>query len=67
MLDPGLAVRAAANYRLLKARGIAVRKRPDLVIGTFCIERGHALLHDDRDFLPIAAHLGLHVVAVDAD
>jgi predicted nucleic acid-binding protein len=39
-----------------------VRKTADLVIGTFCIERGHALLHDDRDFLPMTVHLGLRTV-----
>jgi predicted nucleic acid-binding protein len=31
----------------------------DLIIGTFCIERGHALLHDDRDFEPMVRFLGL--------
>jgi len=25
----------------------------DIIIGTFCIERGHALLHSDRDFEPM--------------
>ena len=62
MLDPELAVRAARNFRALRARGITVRKTIDVIIGTFCIERGHQLLHDDRDFLPMAAHLGLHVL-----
>ena len=31
-------------------------------IATFCIERGHLLLHSDRDFDPIAEHLGLEIV-----
>ena len=65
MLDPGLASRAAANYRLLRSRGVTVRKTTGLVIGTFCIERGHALLHSDRDFVPMQAHLGLRTSAVD--
>ena len=64
MLDPDLASRAAANYRRLRGRGVTVRKTADLVIGTFCIERGHALLHSDRDFLPMQVHLGLRVVDV---
>jgi len=34
----------------------------DIIIGTFCIARGHSLLHDDRDFVPMAKHLGLKVV-----
>jgi len=61
LLDADLAVRAARNYRTLRALGFAVRKTVDVVIGTFCIERGHALLHDDRDFAPMEAHLGLIV------
>jgi predicted nucleic acid-binding protein len=61
MLDGALAVRAAANYRLLRSRGITVRKTVDLIIGTFCIERDHRLLHDDRDFDPMVAHLGLRL------
>ena len=61
MLDVGLAVRAAEYYRRLRGRGITVRKTMDMIIGTFCIEGGHALLHDDRDFGPMVEHLGLRV------
>jgi len=59
LLDPELAVKAAANYRLLRRRGVTIRKTVDLVIGTFCIERGHSLLHNDRDFAPMERFLGL--------
>jgi hypothetical protein len=59
MLDPELAVIAAAHYRRLRALGITVRKTIDLIIGTFCIARGHALLTADHDFAPMARHLGL--------
>jgi len=62
LLDPELAVKAAANYRALRARGITIRRTVDLIIGTFCIERGHALLHDDRDFEPMVRYLGLQVL-----
>jgi predicted nucleic acid-binding protein len=62
MLDDGLAVRAARHYRMLRARGITVRKTIDLVIATYCIEGGLPLLHDDRDFDPMEQHLGLAVV-----
>ena len=60
--NPELAVKAAANYRLLRRRGITIRKTIDVVIGTFCIERGHALLHADRDFEPMERYLGLQAV-----
>ena len=59
LVDPELAIVAAANFRLLRARGITVRTTIDLIIGTFCIERGHALLHNDRDFEPMERFLGL--------
>jgi predicted nucleic acid-binding protein len=62
MLDPDIAVKAAANYRRLRSLGITIRKTPDLIIGTYCIEHGHALLHDDHDFEPMRVHLGLQVV-----
>lgn len=61
MLDGSLAVQAARNYRELRARGITVRKTVDMIIGTFCIAGNHVLLHDDRDFGPMADHLGLLV------
>ena len=52
-------LRAATNHRRLRALGVTIRKTVDLVIGTFCIERGHTLLHADRDFEPMQRHLGL--------
>ena len=54
-----IAAKAAANYRTLRRRGITIRKPMDMIIATFCIERGHTLLQHDRDFLPMAEHLGL--------
>jgi len=61
-----LAVAAAANYRLLRARGRTVRKTIDTVIATFCIRGGHALLHNDKDFDAFEEHLRLQVVRPDA-
>jgi predicted nucleic acid-binding protein len=55
-------VRAARNHRTLRARGITVRKTVEVVIGTFCIERGVPLLHNDADFRPMEQHLGLAAV-----
>jgi predicted nucleic acid-binding protein len=62
MLDDSLAVRAARNYRTLRARGITIRKTIDLVIGTYCIEHGLPLLHNDRDFDHMEQHLSLTVI-----
>lgn len=62
LLDVDLAVKTAANYRALRAKGITIRKTVDVIIGTFCIERGHLLLHDDRDFEPMVSFLGLRVI-----
>ena len=62
LLNAGLAVQAARNYRRLRELGITVRKTADIIIGTFCIEHRHALLHDDRDFEPMREHLGLDCV-----
>jgi len=62
MLDAELAVSAARHYRTLRDKGVTIRKTADLIIGTFCVARGHVLLHDDRDFDAMAAHLGLRVI-----
>jgi len=62
MLGEALAVRAAAHYRALRRAGVTPRKTIDLVIATFCLARNYALLHADRDFGPMQAHLGLRVV-----
>ena len=61
LLDADLAPRAARNYRRLRDMGITIRKTNDIIIGTFCIERGCLLLHDDRDFVAMEEHLGLVV------
>lgn len=60
--DVRLAVAAAANYRALRIRGVTVRKTIDCLIATFCIRRGHSLVHNDRDFDPFEKFLGLQVI-----
>lgn len=62
MLTEAIAVQAARNYRTMRASGVTVRKTIDVIIGTFCIERGHWLLHDDRDYNAMENLLGLSVV-----
>lgn len=59
---PDIAVQAARNFRLLRRRGVTVRKTIDTVIATRCIESGLRLLHSDRDFEPFVKHLGLRTV-----
>jgi predicted nucleic acid-binding protein len=57
-----LALQSATNYRLLRQRGVTVRKTLDCLIATFVIAHGFQLLHSDRDFDPFAQYLGLAVV-----
>ncbi len=62
LVDDAVAAQAASHYRFLRARGITIRKTIDLLIGTWCLRQGHALLHRDRDFDPMEQHLGLAVL-----
>lgn len=62
MVGREIALASARNYRRLRARGVTVRKTIDMLIATFCLENGHRLLHADRDFDVIEAHLGLQTV-----
>ncbi|PZO03333.1 MAG: VapC toxin family PIN domain ribonuclease [Hyphomicrobiales bacterium] len=61
MVDEALALAAARHSRFLRGRGVTVRKTIDLLIATYCIARGHTLLHQDRDFDMIARHLPLKI------
>lgn len=60
MLSVDIAVKAAQNYRLLRAQGVTIRNTVDLIIGTYCIEHRHQLLFRDRDF-DYMKRLGLEV------
>ena len=62
MLDQELAVKSAENYRILRKKGVTVRKTVDIIIGTFCIYNNIHLLHDDQDFHPLTRYLGLNEV-----
>ena len=66
MAGAAIAVAAARNFRVLRRRGITVRKTIDLLIATWCVENRRSLLHHDSDFHPMAQHLGLIEVAVSA-
>lgn len=54
-----LAQQAAQHYRSLRAAGITVRSALDALLASFCIARGYALLHADRDFDAFEARRGL--------
>ena len=58
-----IAIRAAGNFRLLRRKGVTVRKTIDTLIATRCIESRYALLHDNRDFDPFVQYLGLMTVS----
>ncbi len=57
-----IAIKAAKNFRALRAKGVTVRKTIDTVIATRCIDRRLPLLYSDRDFDPFVEHLGLRPV-----
>ena len=59
MLGRGIALKSVNNYRMLRKKGITIRKTIDIVIGTFCIENNINLLHSDKDFEPLSKFLQL--------
>ena len=59
MLGKKMAIIAAENYRRLRQQGITVRKTIDVIIASYCIKHALPLLYSDRDFNPMATHLGL--------
>jgi len=59
MLDTAIALKSASNFRVLRKRGITIRKTIDTIIATYCIENRLPLLHSDKDFQPFHKHLKL--------
>jgi hypothetical protein len=59
MLGTEMALKSADNFRVLRKKGITVRKTADVIIATFCIDRKLPLLFSDKDFKPFVQHLGL--------
>jgi predicted nucleic acid-binding protein len=57
-----MAEKSAANYRLLRSKGVTVRKTIDVLIGTFCADHGLQLVHHDSDFDLMAKHIGLDII-----
>lgn len=60
-----VAIQAARNHRVLRAKGLTIRKTIDALIATRCIMEDHELLYSDRDFDPFVAHLGLRSAMVE--
>jgi predicted nucleic acid-binding protein len=55
-------VRAADIYRKLRKTGITIRKSNDCIIAATVLEHHCQLLHNDKDFTPIAKHYPLKIV-----
>lgn len=62
LLGTNMAIKAAENYRMLRSKGITIRKTADVISATFCIESDLPLLHADKDFQPFQQYLGLKSV-----
>jgi len=62
MVNPSLELKSARNFRLLRRKGITVRKTIDSLIATWCIENRVPLLRHDSDFDGYEAHLGLRAI-----
>ncbi len=58
-----VAIAASKNYRILRKKGITLKKTIDMVIATFCIENKIRLLHNDKDFMPLQKFAGLDTIA----
>lgn len=54
-----IAIQSARHFRMLRLRGVTVRKTIDTVIATRCIVSRVPLLYSDRDFDPFVEYLGL--------
>ena len=61
-LGKDLAFKAAQRFRLLRKKGITIRKTIDVCIANFCIEYRFPLLHNDRDFDAMEQYFGLIVL-----
>ncbi len=58
---------AAATWRACRRGGRTVRNLLDCLVAQAAMEAGAAVLHDDRDFDVIAAHVPLRIHPLDPD
>ena len=59
LFGPDMVLKCAENYRALRKKGVTVRKTNDVIIASFCIDRGMPLLFVDRNFGGFVEWLGL--------
>jgi predicted nucleic acid-binding protein len=52
---------AAEHYRELRSKGYTIRSPIDVLLASYCITHGHALLHRDADFEVLEMLRGLKV------
>lgn len=57
------AVEASELYRLLRKKGVTIRKPNDCLIAVYAMRNKISLLNDDRDFQFIAQHSSLKVMS----
>ena len=62
MVGFSIAEKSAANYRLLRSKGVTIGKTIDVLIGTFCAENKLRIVHCDSDFDLMAKHIGLEML-----
>ena len=55
-------IRAADIYRTLRKQGITIRKSNDCIIAATALEHRCQLLHNDKDFLPVAMRFPLKLI-----
>jgi hypothetical protein len=55
-------IQAANVYRILRSKGITIRKPIDCMIASACLENNAHLLHNDKDFTHIASGFPLQVI-----
>ncbi|KAB0680679.1 type II toxin-antitoxin system VapC family toxin [Aureimonas leprariae] len=59
LCDPSIAEDAAANFRLLRRRGLTIRGTIDVIIATWCLRNDASIIHNDRDLAVMERELGL--------
>ena len=59
LVGKDMAIKSADNFRILRKKGITIRKPIDVIIASFCIEKKLPLLFSDKDFMPFVKNLGL--------